>query len=151
MEKARERRISLRSDILGLMVLHGDGISSDIGMIVAEEFYWSVPTETVEAQVYPAYYSEANGGEKIAGRGQQVIESDLSSGPVDYITVIALTDESSTVAYPKTMVKQGEWNDLFAGGLNENVPRGLAVVTSNLYAFDGDDIRVWCLVYDSVL
>lgn len=137
---AVEVSVTLEPSLLGLMVLHGDGISSDIGMIVAEEFYWSVPTETVEAQVYPAYYSEANGGEKIAGRGQQVIESDLSSGPVDYITVIALTDESSTVAYPKTMVKQGEWNDLFAGGLNENVPRGLAVVTSNLYAFDGDDI-----------
>lgn len=124
---------------LGLMVLHGDGTSTDIGIIVAEEFYWSAPTEETEELVLPAYYSEANGGEKMTGIGRQVLQAYVGWGSADYRYIIALTDESSTVAAPKTMEKEGEWNDLFAGNLNKGNPRAV-LVNSNLYAFDGDDI-----------
>lgn len=127
---------------LGLMVLHGDGRSSDIGIIVADEFLMSAPSTPVSVQVLPRYYSEANGGIRIDGKGRQILQTFVayaSSAP-DNIVVIALTEGSSAVAYGKTMEKRDEWNGLFAGNLNKGEALACVIEKSNLYAFDGGDI-----------
>ena len=53
---------------LGALVLHGDGTSSDMGVIVAEEFQLTASSSPIVAQVFPNCYSDANGGERIAER-----------------------------------------------------------------------------------
>ena len=42
---------------IGAMVLHGDGISSDIGIVVADEFQIVKPESSVIPEVYPHFYS----------------------------------------------------------------------------------------------
>ena len=123
----------------GAIVLHGDGTSSDIGIVVAQEFQLSADV-AIEPATLPHYYSEVN-GESIPGKGEwllQLYSTNISSYP-DYIEIITLTDQSSALC-SRDMVKTGEWNDLFYGGLNDNDPRGFYWDGMNMYAFDGDQM-----------
>ena len=127
---------------LGALVLHGDGTSSDMGVIVAEEFQLTASSSSIVAQVFPNCYSNANGGERIAGKGVwnvQVYPSYGSDAP-DNIVLIAVTDQGSAVVNSKTFSRIGEWNDLFYKGLNDGVPQACWNDDYNVYAFDGGDI-----------
>ena len=124
---------------LGALVLHGDGTSSDMGVIVAEEFQLTASSSPIVAQVFPNCYSDANGGERIAGKGVwnvQVYPSYGSNAP-DNIVLIAVTDQGSAVVNSKTFSRIGEWNDLFYKGLNDGVPQACWNDNYNVYAFDG--------------
>lgn len=127
---------------LGALVLHGDGTSSDMGVIVAEEFQLTASSSPIVAQVFPNCYSDANGGERIAGKGLwnvQVYPSSGSDAP-DNIVLIAVTDQGSAVVNSKTFSRIGEWNDLFYKGLNDGVPQACWNDDFYVYAFDGGDI-----------
>ena len=127
--------------ICGAMVLHGDGTSCDIGLIEADEFQLTAPASPLTPRVFPHYYSESNSGAKLDGVGQRVMQfyTGNNSYP-DYIVVVAWTDQNSTVTESKNMRKTGEWNDLFAGGLNQGIPQFEVVNSSDIFVIDGGDI-----------
>lgn len=124
----------------GAIVLHGDGTSSDIGVIVADEFQLKGNSSNGKTQVFSHYYSEVN-GETIKGKGQWILQLYPYGNAMysDNIVVVAVTDEGAAVT-DKSMMKEGGWNDLFYGGLNEGVPRGCCMNYYNIYAFDGGDV-----------
>lgn len=141
--KVEEINLTMYPSALGLMVLHGDGNASDIGVIEAPEFQLQKPSTDFQSKIEPTYYSSKNGEEKIPGVGTGLYQTYLKSlrPPIsDNIVVVALTEKSSTVTDSKTMVKKGEWNDMFIGGLNAGVPMGIDMLGNNLYIFDGKDI-----------
>ena len=135
--------VRLSPSALGLMVFHGDGTSSDIGVIEAPEFQLQQPTTDFQSRTTPDYYSSKNGNEKIAGTGTGLwqIYPNISGTPrPENIVIVALTEQASVVAESKTMEKRGDWNDMFVGGLNAGQPGGIAIDGSNVYIFDGEDI-----------
>lgn len=127
---------------IGAMVLHGDGVSSDIGIIVSDEFQVVEPSTSVEMEVYPHFYSEANGGQKIPGQGQWIVQTCSKSAHKipESIVIIAITDEGSAVAHSKSLLKTGEWNDLFYGGLNQGKPEGFFINSMYVFVVDGGDV-----------
>lgn len=134
--------LSMAPTALGLMVLHGDENTSDIGVIEAAEFQLVKPATGFINKTDVAYYSAKNRNQKIAGKGTGLWQTFLtgSTGAPDNIVIIALTENSSAVVKSKTMEKEGEWNDLFLGGLNAGQPEGISMDNYNLYIFDGGDI-----------
>lgn len=130
--------------IYGALVLHGNGTSTDIGLIEADEFQLTAPASSITPQVLPNYYSEANDGVMIDGEGWKVTQ--LFHGNTSYpdnIVVVALTDESSAIAESKNLTRTGEWNDLFAGNLNQGEPQFCQVMSStDCYVMDGGDFFI---------
>lgn len=125
----------------GAMVLHGDGTNSDIGLIVDQEFQMKADAEYEQA-IFPNYYSEKNNGELIPGAGGWLLEiysSDMVMMSPDNIQTLAVTASGSTLA-DRNMVKTGEWNDLFYGDLNDNMPQGFSWDGMDMYAFDGEQV-----------
>ena len=125
----------------GAMVLHGDGTSSDVGFIGKPEFQVTAET-TFEEALIPNFYSQQNNGEKIPGKGEwlmqnysAMINAYVPMMPTILKTVIA-TDQGA-VLVDRNLVKEGEWNDLFYGNLNEGDPEGLFWNGEQFVAFDG--------------
>lgn len=127
---------------IGALVLHGDGSSSDIGIIVADEFQIVKPESSVTSEIYPHFYSNANAGEKIDGRGQWIFQNCTKSSYnyPENIFVIAVTDKSSVLAHSKSLLNSGTWNDLLNGGLNQGKPENMVINSTALLAFDGGDV-----------
>lgn len=125
----------------GLMVLHGDDRSCDIGIIEAPEFQLAAPASGFVTKTTPASYSAGNGGEKITGKGTGLWQTYLSNSTSipENIVVIALTDNGSALANSKTLANEGDWNDMFIGGLNSEA-EGIYIDGSNMYVFDGGSI-----------
>lgn len=135
--------VRLTPSALGLMVLHGDGTSSDIGVIEAPEFQLQQPAAGFQSRTTPDYYSSKNGNEKIAGTGTglwQIYPNTWGSPRPENVVIVALTEQASVVAESKTLEKRGDWNDMFVGGLNAGQPRGITIHRSDVYIFDGEDI-----------
>ncbi|MFR5660568.1 MAG: PKD-like family lipoprotein, partial [Butyricimonas faecihominis] len=93
----------------GAIVLHGDGTSSDIGVIVADEFQLKGNSSNGKTQVFSHYYSEVN-GEAIKGKGQWILQLYPYGNAMysDNIVVVAVTDEGAAVTN-KSMMKEGGW------------------------------------------
>ena len=134
--------VKMTPTALGLMVLHGDENTSDIGVIEAPEFQLLKPAAGFNNKTDVAYYSSKNGNQRIAGKGTGLWQTYLngSASAPDNIVIIALTESMSAVVDSKTMEKEGEWNDLFVGGLNAGRPGGITINNYELYIFDGKDI-----------
>ncbi len=129
---------------MGAMVLHGDGTSSDIGIVVAKEFYHKDRLDDLEEEVLPHYYSEAN-GEKMSGKGKWLMTSFMLNADryqyADNIVTVATTDQGTMVAEGGSMEKKGDWNILFRGGYNKGEPLAACVKAQTvLFLFDGGDI-----------
>lgn len=126
----------------GLMVLHGNGNLTDVGIIVADEFQWSAPETPMEIEIIPNFYSEINGGEKLAGIGKQIIQTYCANAldVSDAVWNIALTDQASMYADGRTMVRYGEWGDMFIGSLNQGDAQAAVIYDYDFYVFDGGDI-----------
>ena len=125
---------------LGAMVLHGNGQNSDIGLVIDQQFQMKEDTEYEQA-VLPHYYSELN-GESIPGAGGWLLEiysSSMNMIARESIETIAVTDGGSALM-DRTMVKTGEWNDHFYGGLNDNDPQNFVWNGTDMYAFDGEQV-----------
>lgn len=136
--------------ITGLLVLHGDDNTSDVGVLSAEEFMpssSSIP-ETPSAQ--PTLYSDGNDGAAIAGRGEaivQTISSFMLSQYMDRARIYVKTDEEVAFLNYETLAYDGDWNSLFyLGGrpeqVNDGDPQGYVINGQNLAAFDGDDVFI---------
>lgn len=126
----------------GLMVLYDTAGLSDIALI--RDF-----TES-DCEDIPDFYSRANGGEKIPGRGRFLTQ--LQGGTVsfgNYHSVIAVTDLGNAGADYLTMKSiPGGWNAmLFKGGFNRGVPENVVYASDNpmaeyqeVYIIDGGEI-----------
>lgn len=115
----------------GLVVLHSDGSSSDIGMVVATEFLATDDGRTVETEVIPNYYSSANDGQKIAGRGVEIIQNFHYGASSSYyfpayarIYVVAITDQTAVCAEYTSMQKQLDWDEMFYHGDDPKINHG---------------------------
>lgn len=140
------------SGITGMMVLHDDGTTSDIGLIVANEFRPQATSEEVEQAIYPHYFSENNDGQTIEGVGQYLTQLQGGSSSFhNYHSVLAVTDETSLAAsYAGLSMQEGGWNSaLFYGGLNKGIPQNIVYEGGdgtptytyiNVYVFDGGEI-----------
>lgn len=56
---------------LGMMVLHGDGTQSDVGLI-EDNVFMLKPGPSITTKITPHFYSSMNNGEKIPGVGKQL-------------------------------------------------------------------------------
>lgn len=61
--------------ISGLLVLHGDDNTSDVGVLSAEEFMPSTSSIPETPIVQSTLYSDANDGVTIAGRGEAIVQT----------------------------------------------------------------------------
>ena len=137
--------------LTGLLVLHGDDSQSDIGIISDTEFLIG-SSQLIQRQINPEYYSSANGGEKIPGKGKFITQrgGGLNAENIYFHAIYAITDKGDVAATYGGMRKiEGGWNSLFYGGLNKHQPEGLVQSISsglltdryvNLLAFDGGEM-----------
>ena len=65
--------------ITGLLVLHGDDASSDIGILEAEEFTPSANSLPASPTAIADMYSKSNGGRKLQGKGETIVQSIVSN------------------------------------------------------------------------
>ena len=136
----------------GLMILHDDGTSSDIGLLKAYEFIPSINSVPDYPAASPAIYSASNGGAKISGIGSLVYQSYMGVGSwldasvKDRCRIIVLTDKESVVCDLSGLTKYGDWSSLFyvKGEKKEQSdnPRGYLVSLQYAVAFDGEDTFV---------
>ena len=136
--------------ITGLLVLHGDDNTSDVGVLTAEEFMPSTSSipETPGAQ--PTLYTDGNGGTAIAGRGEAIVQTTsswMSPQYMDRARIYVKTDEEVAFLNYETLAYDGDWNSLFyLGGrpeqVNDGDPQGYVINGQNLAAFDGDDVFI---------
>lgn len=122
---------------MGLVVLHGNDSSCDLGFITAPEF---LPTEgEITETNTPNWYSRTN-NERIQGKGLLVIHdyTDYTDASRCYVT--ALTTSGGVLTNYQGMVKTGNYSDLFYGKLNQNKPEGYAVLGELDVAFDGGEM-----------
>ena len=136
--------------ISGLLVLHGDDNTSDVGVLSAEEFMpssSSIP-ETPAAQ--PTLYSDGNDDTAIAGRGEAIVQTTseyMNPQYRDRARIYVKTDEEVAFLNYETLAYDGDWNSLFylAGRpeqVNDGDPQGYVINGQNLAAFDGDDVFI---------
>jgi hypothetical protein len=96
---------------LGLMVLHGNGSESDVGLI-EDPLFVPNPSVAVEMNVNPTFYSEFNAGEKIPGVGHTISlwGNDLPEGfgsPLNNQTnILVFTDQVGYRLDQQSMIRE---------------------------------------------
>lgn len=133
-------QINIRlTGVTGLLVLHGDGEQSDIGLLVAPEFLAN--EGEVEVQNSPHWYSQKNNA-KIQGQGIQVIQlltdNTVSMKP-DRCYVAAVTTQGCTLAGYSDLLYEGDGDKLFYGDIAQGMIERFWIAGSSELVFrDGD-------------
>lgn len=96
----------------GLMLLHGNETENDIGLIVDEQFMIVAETYAVPKIAYDSY-SSANGGQKIPGHGIQIQQRHNQWSNATNSSVYVITDQTAFFAFSTSLIRQGEYDDLF--------------------------------------
>ena len=131
--------------ITGLLVLHGDDASSDIGILEAEEFTPSANSLPASPSAVTDMYSKTNGGRKLQGKGETVVQS-ISSNLYNDETKKRCRIYAKTVREVALLNKDdfsyyGDWNSLFylSGDRQEHKgqPEGYIIADQDVFAFDG--------------
>lgn len=131
--------------ITGLLVLHGDDASSDIGILEAEEFTPSANSLPASPSAVTDMYSKTNGGRKLQGKGETVVQS-ISSNLYNDETKKRCRIYAKTVREVALLNKDdfsyyGDWNSLFylSGDRQEHKgqPEGYIIANQDVFAFDG--------------
>lgn len=131
--------------ITGLLVLHGDDASSDIGILEAEEFTPSANSLPASPSAVTDMYSKTNGGRKLQGKGETVVQS-ISSNLYNDETKKRCCIYAKTVREVALLNKDdfsyyGDWNSLFylSGDRQEHKgqPEGYIIADQDVFAFDG--------------
>ena len=135
--------------VTGLMILHGDAQSSDIGILQAEEFTPSSNTVPETSKTTSNFYSLNNAGATIEGEGRSIVQSVMSYGyssVYDRYRIVTITDKGAVVANMSDLSQYGTWDKLFylqgAKKKHSGNPKGYTPISSVAVAFDGDDIFV---------
>jgi hypothetical protein len=131
--------LRITSQYTGLMVLHGDDIQSDIGLLQAAEF--RVTEGTMETTLIPDLYSSANNNQKIPGRGRTVVQTVTAYlYDINGARVIALTDAGAAWINYADFSNLGDWNSLFMPGVNKGQPEFIIPQGQAVYAVDGGQL-----------
>ncbi|MDR1719013.1 MAG: hypothetical protein LBR67_02665 [Dysgonamonadaceae bacterium] len=128
----------------GLMVIHDNGSTSDIGLVVASEFMRTAG-QTPEVEVTADFYSSINGA-RLQGKGvmlyhaNPVVETELRR-----TYFVAITDQvGEFVAID--FAKYQDWDFLFYGGLHKrkgnSKPEGIVYTGMQKCYFDGGEVYV---------
>ena len=132
--------------ITGLMVLDGDGNSSDVGVLKASEFMPSTSSIPDKPQATPALYS-LNAGRKMSGEGRSIVQekpSYVNSKKKDECRIVVLTSKESQVLNRSDLSVYGDWSALFYlqgdRKVNAGEPKAFLVDKDWYAAFDGDDV-----------
>ena len=136
----------------GLMILYSDGGSSDVGILMAEEFMPAANSIPENPEVTNALYSSINGA-KIAGVGKTIVQSVPSSigwlkeEAKNNCRILVQTTESTVWLNRNDLSLYGDWNAVFYlqgdRKVNAGNPKGYFHDGSNGYAFDGDDVFIY--------
>lgn len=133
------------SGITGLLVLHGNDASSDIGVLEAEEFTPSANTVPASPTAIADMFSQSNGGRKLQGKGEAVIQSIVSYTFNDEqkarCRIYAKTTQEVALLNKDDFSYYGDWNSLFYLNDDRQVhkgePEGYIVDDQDVFAFDG--------------
>lgn len=134
--------------ITGLMILHGDDNSSDIGILTAEEFVPISSSIPNLPNAQPSLYSSNNGGTYLKGKGESIVQSIVTymfdEESKKRARIYAKTDAEVAFINHADFSYYGDWNSLFylAGRpeqIHSNDPQGYLVVDQLVIAFDGND------------
>ena len=136
--------------ISGLLVLHGDDNTSDVGVLSAEEFMPSTSSIPETPIVQSTLYSDANDGVTIAGRGEAIVQTTseyMNPQYRDRARIYVKTDEEVAFLNYETLAYDGDWNSLFylAGRpeqVNSGIPQGYVINGQLAVAFDGNDVFI---------
>lgn len=137
--------------ITGLMLLHGDDQSSDIGVLMAEEFMPSSSSVPESPTFMPDLYATNNEGEKIAGKGEAILQSIVSYAnseeQKERCRIYVKTNQGVSFLNYADFSYYGDWNSLFylAGRpeqVNQNHPEGYLVSEQLVIGFDGDETYI---------
>lgn len=88
----------------GLMVLHGDGVQCDVGLI-AHNMFLPLSADTVTTKVIPNFYSYYNNDSKIPGVGRQVVKLGIADEDGRSSNIYVLTDHVGFQTDYETMTK----------------------------------------------
>lgn len=141
------------SGTTGLMILHGDDTSSDIGILSAKTFTPMSLKEPDTASVVPNVYSNSN-GHRLNGAPKsitQAVTNYLTTYAAYYPTIndragkiLAQTDKTTEWIDRESFNRLGDWNYMFYGEGNEKQnsgePGGIFAYQLYIFAFDGGSI-----------
>lgn len=137
--------------ITGLMVLHSDGSSSDLGVVLADEFMPSSSSLPEKPSATSNLYSSINGN-KLSGEGISVLQPVppyidwMGDAAKNRCRILLHTGNEWTWLDRNDLSVFGDWNaDFYLAGdrkLNAGNPKGYCFVGSWAFAFDGDDVFV---------
>lgn len=141
--------MTITGQVNGLVVLHGNDVQSDVGLVRASEFMATSGTSIV-TEVKPYFWSSVNGS-KIKGKGKQIIQTIssylnwASSGyngvtGVDCADVWVITDKGGSFASYASFKKEGNWSDGFYGKLNQDTPQSIYINGQYVEAIDGGEL-----------
>ena len=99
---------------LGMMVLHGDGTQSDVGLI-EDNAVMPKPGPSVTRKITPDFYSATNNGEKIPGVGKQVEKMGfyVSNCTNCFAYIYVFTDQAQLQTDFMKLQKLGSYASLF--------------------------------------
>lgn len=140
--------------VTGLMVLHGDDSTSDVGVLDINEYMPPSIAFPEKAIAYPHIYSEGSGGERIQGKGKYIHQSYTYYHSVyaayypqyapQMNIISAITDKDAAWLDPDALNKKGDWNYYFymkgEEAINQNKPKRVYTYQVYHFALDGDDV-----------
>lgn len=135
--------------INGLMILHGDENESDVGVLSAPEFTPADIAFPETSTVVPDYYSAANGGRKIKGKGTMILQciTHIIYGDVPENSHIYInTDKTVEIAHYNDFSHYRTWRDMFYEcDANRNLTdRGkLFIAKNSMYCVGFNDGRFY--------
>lgn len=137
------------SGITGLMILHGDAVNSDVGILQAPEFIPAANSLPDTLNALSHFYSSNNSGQKIAGLGQQILQSTstylYSEAQKQRSRIYVKTDKGVSWLNKDDLSYYGDWDAMFyiqgADKVNKGIPNGYVVMPGSAWiAFDDDQI-----------
>ena len=133
--------------VTGLLVLHGDDSSSDIGIVEANEFMPSSSSLPGSPSATPAIYSSSNSGQKLSGKGKSIVNAIPSytlSSHSDHYDIVAQTSDGIYFANTNDFSYKGDWSSMFYltgdEAVNHNKPQGFVAYGSYFVGFDDSEM-----------
>lgn len=141
------------SGITGLMILHGDDDSCDIGILDAKTFTPMTLAEPDTPSVVPNLYS-GNNGRSIDGKPKSITQAvtySLMAYAAYYTTInerggkiLVQTDKTAEWIDKESFNRIGDWNSVFYGAdgekQNSGKSGGIFAYQIYIFAFDGGSI-----------
>ncbi len=137
--------------ITGLLVLHGDDATSEIGLLKGDEFMPQSSAIPESPSATAALYS-INAGDRLPGKGKSIVQICVEEiewygdEAKNNCRIVAATDKETVILERGDLSLWGKWNDLFYlqgdRKVNDDDPQGYFSAGSNAYAFDGDQLFV---------